>query len=149
MVVIKAFLKIRSQSWALLGLFAVRFVKIKGKTGKPRSVSASVVCPTRRCDWGSRECSHHFLSIHISARRLRPEFPNPAPPPPQPCSPTPLCRTRRRNSFSGTRLPPLCRAGVEWRSIHPHLARSLPSRAGNRPPRLLGRIALGTGFLAA
>jgi hypothetical protein len=33
--------------------------------------------------------------------------------------------------------------GVEWRSIHPHLPRSLPSRAGNRSPRLLGRIALG------
>lgn len=118
------------------------FLARKGNTGKPRlapqaplslplpsfSVRPSVVIG------GSRECSHHFLSIHISAPRLRPQFPNPAPPRFNSArrllsanTPAfswarlpPLCGASvewPEESFSATRLPPLCRAGVEWRSI--------------------------------
>lgn len=36
--------------------------------------------------------------------------------------------------------------GVEWRSIHPHLPRSLPSRVGNRPHDCLHGLLLGLGF---
>uniref|UniRef100_A0A804RJS8 Uncharacterized protein n=1 Tax=Zea mays TaxID=4577 RepID=A0A804RJS8_MAIZE len=63
---------------------------------------------------GSRECSHHFLSIDISAPRLRPRIPKSC----GASAPTPLVDSSLPNtpeeSFSATRLPPLCRAGVDW-----------------------------------
>ncbi|AQL08397.1 Calmodulin-binding transcription activator 2, partial [Zea mays] len=59
--------------------------------------------------------SAHTISCPLTSalHACAPEFPNPAAPPPQPRSSTPLFRTRRRNP-SPTRLPPLCRAGVDW-----------------------------------